>query len=104
MPCLALPHYWWRSGAPSDDRPDSTGPDADKPIQNVRINARGRSTRFSVSESGRRGGDLVAVAGLGQPRQPQRIVRVARDHVDVEVEHRLPGRPPARVEEVHAVG
>src|SRR5205085_193087 len=47
--------------------------------------------------------DLVAVARRRVPRQPQRVPRVARDHVDVEVEDGLPGRLPARVEQVHAV-
>ena len=46
---------------------------------------------------GRRG-DLVAVARLGVPRQPQRVAVVARDHVHVEVEDGLPCRAAARVE------
>src|SRR6185312_1052759 len=37
------------------------------------------------------GGDLIRVAGLGLPGQPQGVVLVARDDVDVKVEHRLPG-------------
>src|SRR5215218_11436805 len=50
---------------------------------------------FARSESvarelARRGGDLVAIARRGLPRQAQRVARVARDDVQVEVEHRLP--------------
>ena len=52
----------------------------------------------------RRGRDLVGVARRRRPRQPQRIAVVARDHVDVEVEDRLPGGRAARVEQVDAVG
>src|SRR5688500_18699474 len=51
----------------------------------------GRATRRKGRLSGQLaggGGDLVAVAGTGHPRQPQRVVRVARDHVHMEVEDR----------------
>src|SRR5688500_4509688 len=51
-----------------------------------------------------RGGDLVANAGAGPPRQPQRVSFVARDDVHVEMEDGLPRGATARVEEVHAVG
>src|SRR4051795_9907578 len=47
--------------------------------------------------------DLVRVALLGAHRQLQRVVLVARDHVDVEVEDRLPGGALGRVEQVDAV-
>ena len=40
----------------------------------------------------------------GDPRQLQRVVVVARDDVDVEVEDGLPRRRAARVQEVDAVG
>ena len=49
-------------------------------------------------------GDLVHVGPAGDPRQLQRIVLVAGDDVDVEVEDGLPGGGPGRVEEVEAVG
>src|SRR3954469_18803245 len=52
----------------------------------------------------RRGRDLVAVSWSGLPRQPQRVSVVARDHVQMEVEDRLPGLRAAGVDEVHAVG
>ena len=45
-----------------------------------------------------------ASPGPGHPRQAQRVVAVARDHVDVEVEDRLPRGGAAGVQEVHAVG
>src|SRR4051794_15641015 len=48
--------------------------------------------------------DLVRVALLRADRQLERVVLVARNHVDVEVEDRLPGRALGRVEEVDAVG
>ena len=44
------------------------------------------------------------VAAARDPRQLQRVVLVARDHVEVEVEDRLPGGRPAGVEDVEAVG
>ena len=44
------------------------------------------------------------IARRRAPRQPQRIALVARDHVHVEVEDRLPGGGAAGVEQVHAVG
>src|SRR5579875_2127212 len=50
------------------------------------------------------GGDLVRVARLRDPGQLQWVAVVARDHVEVEVEHRLPGRRTAGVHEVDAVG
>src|SRR5690242_19156566 len=56
------------------------------------------------SELLRGGGDLIRVAGRRLPRQPQRVVVVARDDVDVKVEHGLPGGLPARVQEVDSVG
>src|SRR5690349_3624257 len=52
---------------------------------------------------GSRRRDLLAVARRRVPGQPQRVAGVTRDHVDVEVEDGLPGRLPARVEQVHAV-
>src|SRR6185437_15653386 len=48
--------------------------------------------------------DRVGVPRRGDPRQAQRIVLVARDHVDVEVEHGLPRRGTAGVQQVDAVG
>src|SRR4051794_13871590 len=58
-----------------------------------------RSLRAQLAR-GRR--DLLAVAGSGLPGQPQRVAVVAGDHVQVEVEDRLPGLLPARVDDVHA--
>src|SRR5688500_16662420 len=81
----ALPHSDGAPGAPSDDRPLSTGPDADKPIPNEF--ARASAVRIGLARAsgpcqlGGGGGDLVAVAGLGRPRQAQRVRGVARDHV-----------------------
>ena len=52
-------------------------------------------------------GDLLELLGIGLHRlagEPQRVVVVARDHVHVEVEDRLPGGGLAGVEQVHAVG
>ena len=40
----------------------------------------------------------------GDPGQSHRVVGVARDHVQVEVEHGLPGDRAARVDQVDAVG
>src|SRR6266566_4817818 len=51
---------------------------------------------------GRDGRQLGRVCRLGQPRQLERIVRVARDHVDVKVEDRLPCRAPHVVQDVEA--
>ena len=48
-------------------------------------------------------GDLVQVAPPRDPRQLQRIVLVAGDDVDVEVEDRLPGGGAAGIEQVEAV-
>src|SRR5262245_58943818 len=44
---------------------------------------------LALQRGGRR--DLVAVARRGVPRELQRVARVARDHMHVEVEDRLPG-------------
>src|SRR5688500_3120626 len=75
------------------------------PVPTGRTYPASRSTRkISLSrELGGRRGDLVAVAGTGHPGEPQRVVRVARDDVHVEVEDGLPGGRSARVEQVHAV-
>src|SRR5215210_7719279 len=105
MTCLALPRFCWRSASADDDRLTAAGPDADNlfrsrgPVQEV-------NGQFSGGSGQRRGGggDLVAVPGLRCPRQAQRIARVARDDVEVEVEHRLPRVATARVDEVDAVG
>src|SRR3954469_2275783 len=45
--------------------------------------------------------DLVTVTRRGMPGQPQRVPRVARDDVHVEVEDGLPGRLAAGIEQVH---
>src|SRR5579859_4015043 len=50
-----------------------------------------------------RRGDLLGIALLRSPRQPQRIARVTWNHVNVEVIDRLPGGLPTRVEQVDAV-
>src|SRR5215204_7070987 len=63
----------------------------------------GRSSDLGLREVVRGRGDLLAIAGRRSPRQPQGIAGVARDHVQVEVEHRLPRRAAARVEHVDAV-
>ena len=55
----------------------------------------GRARPLIRVSSARGRGDLVGVAGPGHPRQPQRVVGVARDHVQVEVEDGLPGRGAA---------
>src|SRR5207302_105214 len=55
------------------------------------------------SEILRRGGDLLGVARRGRPRQAQRIVFVARNHVHVEVKDGLPSGRAARVDEVDPV-
>ena len=46
---------------------------------------------------------LLGIGRLGQPRQLQRIVLVARDHVHVEVEDRLPRGPADVVQDVEPV-
>src|SRR3954454_23897274 len=101
MPCIDSTCCGAPSGCANYDRPVA-GPDADKPMQfgtaGARATLRSRTgARFfpSAREHGARLPDLVGVAGGGVPRQPQRIALVARDHVDVEVEHRLPGGGPA---------
>src|SRR3954468_17945104 len=51
-------------------------------------------------------GPLCELLWLGRLRargQLERIVVVAGDHVDVQVEDRLPGRAAVRLQEVHAV-
>src|SRR5215218_10745594 len=63
----------------------------------------GRSSDLGLREVVRGRGDLLAIAGRRSPRQSQGIAGVARDHVQVEVEHRLPRRAAARVEHVDAV-
>src|SRR5436305_10455365 len=60
--------------------------------------------RSPLAQLGGDGGNLVHVAFGRSPRKPQGVGGVARDHVDVEMEHGLPGRAPARVEQVDAVG
>src|SRR4051794_12352077 len=60
------------------------------------------SGRRSAAQRLRRGGDLVPVARPRRPGQAERVAGVARDHVQVEVEDRLPRRAPARVQEVDA--
>src|SRR2546421_652562 len=47
--------------------------------------------------------ELVRVGLLRARRQLERIVVVARDHVDVEVEDGLPGGRPGRVDQVDPV-
>jgi hypothetical protein len=60
---------------------------------------------YRMSERGRElGKRSFADEFAGLTGQAQRVVLVARDHVDVEVEDRLPGRRPPAVHEVHAVG
>src|SRR4029079_8990895 len=76
---------------PIDDRPVLVGPDADNAIcgdyQSARA-PRPDDRPESLRQFGRCGRDGIAVAGLRNPRQPQRIALVARDHVQVEVEDR----------------
>src|SRR5947209_8058086 len=48
--------------------------------------------------------DLLGIALRRRPWQAQRIVLVARDDVDVEVEYGLPGGASARVDQVHSGG
>src|SRR3954467_5041122 len=62
---------------------------------------RSRSLRGQVLR-GRR--DLLPITRSRVPRQPQGVSAIARDDVDVEVEHGLPRRRAAGVQEVHAVG
>ena len=52
----------------------------------------------------RGGRDLRRISGRGNPRQPQRIARVAGDHVHVEVEDRLPRERAAGVDQVDPLG
>ena len=49
-------------------------------------------------------GELALLRLARHARQLERVVLPARDHVDVEVEHGLPGGGLAAVEEVHALG
>ena len=61
--------------------------------------------RSRLAQPLRRGAAISSRSpGAGHPRQLQRIIRVARDHVHVEVEDRLPGRRAARVQQVDPVG
>ena len=66
-------------------------------IRHGRAGGRGCLLRLPAR---RRSGDLVQVSGRRRPRQAQRIALVARNHVDVEVEHRLPGRRTTAVDQV----
>src|SRR5581483_757229 len=59
--------------------------------------------RSTLAQSGGDLRDLVGVALLRNPGKLERIVLVARHHVDVEVEDRLPGRGAAGVDQVDPV-
>src|SRR4051794_41829219 len=60
-------------------------------------------TKLPATQVARHGRKLV-LAGLARAhRELERVVVVARDHVDVAVEYRLPGGRLAAVEQVHAV-
>src|SRR5579862_312582 len=52
----------------------------------------------------RGGRDLPRISGRWHPGQPQRVFGIARDDVDVEVKHGLPGDGAAGVDEVDAIG
>src|SRR5829696_2083219 len=60
----------------------------------------GRVPKGSAPQLLRHGRQLGRIAGGGHPRQLQGVVLVARDHVQVEVEDRLPGHAPDVVEDV----
>src|SRR5918999_5057314 len=92
-----LPRRRRRLAALDLDR-SSAGPDGEN-VSGFAL----RAQDFLSRELGGGRGDLVAVAGTGHPGEPQRVVRVARDDVHVEVEDGLPGGRSARVEQVHAV-
>src|SRR5215218_5424369 len=65
-----------------------------------------RSSRAlrSATQLLRDGRQLLVVGLLRARRELERVVLVAGDHMDVEVEDRLPGGGPERVQQVHAVG
>src|SRR5205823_9759285 len=65
--------------------------------------SRSKPTCRSATQLGGYGCQLVRTGLMGPGWQLERIVRVTRNRVDVEVEHGLPGRRAARVEQVHPV-
>ena len=86
-----------------------------RPRPSGQYDARGRRNRprqararaghgQSLREHGAGRGDVVHVARRRRPGQPQRVARVARDDVHVEMKHRLPGGRPVGLQEVDAVG
>src|SRR5450759_2072382 len=69
-----------------------------------RVRSRGLTISLPVRQFLRRGCDLLRIARRRDPGKAQRVVLVARNHVDVEVEDALPGHLPAGVHEIHPVG
>src|SRR5690242_9424236 len=125
-----LPWKWWTSTPPVNERPSARKTSARTCCASASSSAASRSlcssgvqrlsggesttttptspsrskrTSWSATQLGRDPRQLVRARLLGAGGELERIVHVARDRVDVEVEDRLPRGGPARVEQVHAV-